>query len=134
VDPGRPLPYARGDLDQILATGFGLDAGKVRELATRHGLVGALASLSVPQRPADRFEPAALESLKASLDDAVTARTADVLGAQGPTGPGGIGPVGPIRPRAAAEARAPDALDRLLERAGRMTGPTPATPDSEEDR
>jgi hypothetical protein len=133
VDPGRPLPYARGDLDQILATGFGLDAAKVRELTARHGLVGALASLSVPQRPADRFEPAALESLKASLDDAVTARTADVLGAERPPGPGGIGPVGPVRPRAAAGTRAPDALDRLLERAGRFTGPAPATPDTEDD-
>lgn len=110
ADPGRPLTYARGDVDEIIASGFGLDVRKVRELSSKLGPVKALASLQVPQVPSREFDAQALDRLKAGLDDMVTNLTADVIKTATPGGPGGIGPV-----RASGAAPARDALDDLID-------------------
>jgi hypothetical protein len=106
ADPGRPLTYAVGDLDAIIATGFGIDLAKVRELSNSVGAAGALGSVAVPQRPAGAFDGPSADRLRAALSDAVGAMTADVVKA------GVIG-----RPGLARRARGPDALDALIEAA-----------------
>jgi hypothetical protein len=105
ADPGRPIEYLRGDLDQIIATGFGLDLARVRELSSNFGTLGALASLPVPQGAAERFDAAAAEGLKAGLAAAVNGVVADALKLGNSPGPGGK------KPRASARR---DALDDLL--------------------
>jgi hypothetical protein len=110
ADPGRPLTYVRGDLDEVLANGFGLDAAAIRKRAGTIGAQGALAEVTVPVHRGD-FSSKELTPLKAALDETVTAVASDVLKRPEPGGVAG----GPIR----RQRRGPDALDRLLSAASR---------------
>jgi hypothetical protein len=109
-DPGRPLTFLKGDLDQIIAEGFGFSLAEVRKIAPSVGVAGALHSVAVPQASAASFDKGAGVQLRATLSSAVDQLTGHVVG------PAGAGPGGVIPGIAVAEAaeRAPDALDELL--------------------
>jgi hypothetical protein len=117
VDPGRPLNYLDGDVDQIIAEGFGIPLGRVRELSSRIGVVSALDTIAVPEAQAMQLDAAAGVRLRDALEDAVDVIAAGAITRTTTpiTGPvGGVGGFGAAR-------RAPehDALDDLLERAAR---------------
>jgi hypothetical protein len=121
VDPGRPLTYARGDLNKLIADGLGFSLDQVTKAAQRIGVVAALAD--TPAASTDQREPAltgsAFAALQSDLDQTVNSIAADVLKtAPGPAAPGPAapGPAAPAAPAAAApRRRTKDALDRLLE-------------------
>ena len=92
ADPGRPLKYVRGDIDEVLADGFGLDAAAIRKRADSIGAQGALAEVTVPVHHGD-FGGKELMPLKAALDQAVVDVASDVLKRRPPGTVGG----GPIR-------------------------------------
>jgi hypothetical protein len=103
ADPGRPLKYLTGDLDQIIADGFGFSLTAVRSASTTLGVVAALNKIAVPQGTAARFDPASTSNLKTALGAAVDQLTAGV------TSTGSAIPSTGIAPN-----RATDALDALL--------------------
>jgi hypothetical protein len=70
-DPGRPLTYLTGDLDQIIANGFGFSLEAVRKVASTAGPVAALNAEAVPQTAATGFDAAAGTQLRASLSNIV---------------------------------------------------------------
>ena len=106
VDPGRPLSYLTGNLDQIIASGFGFSLDEVRKNASTLGLTAALASAAVPRAANARFDPAAAAQLKDGLASAVEEATAGALPQRGPLG-------------APTKEAARDALDDLLDAAVR---------------
>lgn len=114
VDPGRPLTYLRGDLDQIIADGFGFSLDVVRRLSPQLGVAGALHTLAVPQAPAVRFDPAAATNLRAGL-----AATVDQLADSAINRIQGPQAAGPEEPKPLADAQPRDALDELLDAAAR---------------
>jgi hypothetical protein len=102
LGPSRPLADAGraidvdGDVDEIIATGFGFSLDAVRAAAGRIGALAALQQTSVPgSDPAEvpRFDGAAADRLRARLDDSVTRMVSDALrgrfGTHGPNGPVG---------------------------------------------
>jgi hypothetical protein len=97
VDPGRPLDFPDGDLDQVIAAGLGLDFEALQRKAKRLGIVGALVSTAVQvgAQPDPALGGPAFAGLQADLDRQVGALVAQS---------GGTG----IR------AAAADALDDLL--------------------
>ena len=105
VDAGRPLTYAEGNLDALVADGLGFSLDAVVEAAKQVGVVAALADAAVAA--ADERDPSlqggAIAPLQAELDHAVGSLAADVLKVQ---------PV-PSTARAAAPER--DALDQLID-------------------
>jgi hypothetical protein len=107
VDPGRPLTYAQGDLDMLVADGLGLSLDAVTKAAEHVGIVAALAD--TPVAAVDRRDPAlagaGFAALQAEVDRAVASLAADVL--KGTPAPAAEAPQ-------AAERRT-DALDRLLD-------------------
>jgi hypothetical protein len=124
ADPGRPLTYLDGDLDEIVAAGFGIPLERVRDLASRVGVVSALNSVAVPEAGARRFGRADAEALRRGLAGAVDEITAGVLATRvvQPVR-GGLAEV--LTPRAAAlagETEGRDALDELLDAASRTKG------------
>jgi hypothetical protein len=116
VDPGRPLTYAEGDLDRIVADGLGISLDAVRRSAKEVGAVAALAGTPVAAvDPGQRGEAAGAAALHADLDQAVAARAAQALPPHDPAEP----PPGPVRPpRSGPPIRPPgrDALDHLIDR------------------
>jgi hypothetical protein len=111
VDPGRPLTYARGDLDKLVADGLGFSLEAVTKVARQVGIVAALADSSVAS--ADEREGAltgpAIAALQSNLDRAIDSLAADVLK---------HGPAPPDRDVAVqAPSKRPrkDDLDRLLD-------------------
>ena len=75
VDPGRPLNYLTGNLEQVIAEGFGFSLDVVRK-APAGGIAAALNNGAVPQGPAQRFEPRASAHLREALSAAVDELTA----------------------------------------------------------
>jgi hypothetical protein len=70
VDPGRPL-HVRGDLDQLVASGLGLDLAAVRKLAGSVGLEAALQAARVPvgrQEGGDDTDELTLRRLEGALE------------------------------------------------------------------
>ena len=110
ADPGRPLTYVKGDLDEVLGNGFGFDADAIRERAYSIGAQAALAEVTVPVHQGG-FGANDLTPLKAALDQAVTDVASDVLQGTRPAGPSGGA--------SALRRQRPDALDALLANATR---------------
>jgi hypothetical protein len=110
VDPGRPLTYLAGNLEQIIADGFGFSLDAVRGARSSQAVVAALNKVAVPQASTARFDNAAAAQLKAGLSAAVDQLTGGAISGTGST----IGTTGPglAQPQ-------PDALDDLLEAAVR---------------
>lgn len=114
ADPGRPLPVS-GDLDELIATGLGLDLRTLRKQAETVGVLAALEGTGVPlalkagQTPDEKLVVPALrtalqDELQGTLEVAVPTRVRPVRGQR--------------RGRArAAAAPAPDALDSLIAQA-----------------
>ena len=92
VDPGRPLRYAEGDLDALVADGLGFSLDSVRRASERVGVVAALAGTGVAT--VDERDPsldgAAMAALRTDLDGAVASLAADVLKVRDAPAPGGI--------------------------------------------
>jgi hypothetical protein len=104
ADPGRQVAV-RGNLDEMIAEGLGLDLTAVRKMADQVGVAAALAGANVPvaERRAD------VSVLRTALETEL-AHVIDVA-APVPVVRGGVG-------RARAQAPpAPDALDELIKRA-----------------
>jgi hypothetical protein len=97
VDPGRPLDFLDGNLDQVIAAGLGLDFEALQRNAKRLGIVGALVrtAVQVGAQPDPALGGPAFTGLQADLDRQVGALVAQ----SGRTGIGGA---------------AADALDDLL--------------------
>jgi len=97
VDPGRPLDFLDGNLDQVIAAGLGLDFEALQRNAKRLGIVGALVrtAVQVGAQPDPALGGPAFAGLQADLDRQVGALVAQ----SGRTGIGGA---------------AADALDDLL--------------------
>lgn len=104
ADPGREVAV-RGDLDQVIAEGLGLDLTAVRRMAEEVGVAAALAGANVPI--ADRR--ADVTALRTALETEL-AHVIDVAA------PPRVVQRGARRARAQAPP-APDALDELIERA-----------------
>lgn len=114
ADPGRPMTYLAGNLDQIIADGFGFSLQAVRAATTVQGVITALNKTAVPQASGARFDTSSAASLKTALSSAVDELAAGAVGGKGVTrGPG-------LRDRSVS-GREPeaDALDQLLESAAR---------------
>ena len=117
ADPGREIAV-RGELDQVIADGLGIDLAAVRKVANQVGIVAALQRSAVPV--ADARPDAA--ALRGALDREL----ASVIGVAAPqTAVGGIGSIGSTggvgertRTTRAEAPREPDALDTLIGRAG----------------
>jgi hypothetical protein len=112
ADPGRPLAYLTGDVDQIIADGFGFSLEAVRKLASTAGAAAALNSVAVPQATAATFDRAAGVQLRASLSSVVDELTEGAISRAGLSGT----PLGASL--AIAESRR-DALDELLDAAAK---------------
>jgi hypothetical protein len=123
VDPGRPLHYADGDLDRLVADGLGISLDAVRRAAKQVGAVAALAGTPVATAdPGRRDEGVGTDALHADLDEAVASLAAQALPPRGPVAPP-PGPVqpphGPVQPpRSGPPVHPPgrDALDHLIDR------------------
>jgi hypothetical protein len=110
VDPGRPLTYLAGNLDQIIADGFGFSLDAVRGARSSQEVVSALNRIAVPQASVARFtQPSA--ALKAGLSAAVDQLVVGAISGTGST----LG----TRTGAAMAPPQRDALDELLEAAAR---------------
>jgi hypothetical protein len=105
ADPGRPLRYLTGNLDDIIASGFGIQLDTVRTATSALGVAAALSKISVPQA-GTRFDSTANANLRAGLSAAVERLASGAL--KGPSGPAAFAP-----------ATAADALDDLLATASR---------------
>jgi len=127
VDPGRPLTFVDGDLDQAIADGFGFSLDAVRRRADQVGVAAALAATAVPvgKPPEPTLEGTSFDALRGALDARVDTLARQVL--KQPD----------VRPSGARRARrqpvraplteplppdAPDALDALLDRLGEGGG------------
>jgi hypothetical protein len=110
VDPGRPLRYLAGNLDQIIADGFGFSLDALRGARSSQEVVSALNRIAVPQASVGRFtQPDA--ALKAGLSAAVNQLVGGTISGTGAT----LG----TRTGAAMAPPQRDALDELLEAAAR---------------
>ena len=110
-DPGRPLTYLTGDVDQIIASGFGISLDAVRKVASTAGVVAALNGVAVPQTAATTFDAAAGTQLKSNLSNVVDQLTAGSISSAtaGTLVPGSFDIAEPER----------DALDDLIDKASK---------------
>ncbi|MGI5143556.1 MULTISPECIES: hypothetical protein [unclassified Streptomyces] len=78
ADPGRPLDFLDGNLDQVIAAGLGLDFEALQQKAERLSIVGALVSTAVPvgAQPDPALGGPAFSGLQADLDRQVGALVA----------------------------------------------------------
>jgi hypothetical protein len=111
ADPGRAL-VVRGDLDDVIAGGLGIDIESVRKVGEQIGLLAAVAQAEVPiASPLGQIEFD--KQIVAGMRGALDAALGQVLGVAAPT-------VQQVTTRArgarAAAPPPPDALDELLER------------------
>lgn len=123
VDPGRPL-QVRGDLDQVVAAGLGLDLEAVRELAGRVGLEAALQASSVPlgEQEGEVADQATVRRLAGALETRLSQGLLTAMGGSGArrawTGERGEEGRREVRRRGPAPSeRFQDALDDLVDRA-----------------
>lgn len=109
ADPGREV-LVRGDLDEVISGGLGIDLAKVRKVGAQIGVLAAVEQTRAPvaSKPgAAKLDAQALAGLRGALSSEL-ARVADVAA------PTLRGPVGP----AVRGAQAPtDALDDVIDRA-----------------
>jgi hypothetical protein len=110
ADPGREIGI-KGDLDEVIAVGLGMDLGAVRKMAERVGVVAAVAGSAVPVAPVatEGHDERALAGLRGALDSTLQGMleiAAPRLRRQTPGGRAGAARNEPVR----------DALDDLLER------------------
>lgn len=111
ADPGRPLAYLAGNLDQVIADGFGFSLDAVRKVSSSLGVVEALNRVAVPQGTAQRFDPGSATHLRAGISAAVDRLTAGAIAAA-------VTPGKPVSAKSVREmAPHGDALDALLEAA-----------------
>jgi hypothetical protein len=99
ADPGRPLQYLTGDLDDLIAAGFGIKLDTVRAAKSALGVAAALSKIAVPQTTAT-FDANAAAHLTAGLSATVERIASIAIKATPPAG--------------VALAVVPDALDALL--------------------
>ncbi len=78
VDPGRPIDAIRGNFEEIIATGFGLEVERVRA-ALNDGNVSALEEVAVPSNVGDDLAPSTLGHLSQGLDAVLEHLTNDAL-------------------------------------------------------
>lgn len=105
ADPGRELSV-RGDLDELICEGLGIDLAAVREAGEQVGILASIAQAQVPiaSRPgAGKLDDQAL----AGLHDALTGELARVAGVAAP----------PIKRGVRRAQRPADALDDAIARA-----------------
>jgi hypothetical protein len=110
ADPGREI-VVRGDLDEVIAGGLGIDLAAVRRMGNEVGVMAALASAEVPIANAPgnlEFDERALGALRGAL----ASELGSVLGVAAPRR---ILDTQSRRGRTAAPP--PDPLDELIERA-----------------
>jgi len=112
VDPGRPLKYLAGNLDQVIADGFGFSLDVVRGASSSQAIVAALNKAAVPQATAARFDPGSSANLKAALSAAVDELTSGAIATHGGTLGTNVG--GVLHQPSPGGG---DALDELLEAA-----------------
>lgn len=113
ADAGRPIEL-KGRLDQVVATGLGIDLAAVTRTADSLGMAAALAATDVTLAHSEgRFDPAVVEGLRATLD----AEVARVAFRAAPTIKSAPVPKGRRRARPPAPEVVADALDDLLGRA-----------------
>jgi hypothetical protein len=106
VDPGRPIPYLTGDVDQIIATGFNIPLADVRKVMSTVGPVAALNQVAVQAAPAPAPDAASTIHLRATLSNVVEQLTANST-LKTPVSRG-------VQSNAEREGEAADALDELL--------------------
>ena len=116
ADPGRPLKVS-GDLDQLIATGLGVDLAALKKRADAVGTLAALAQTEVPLAlpPGRDLPPAVLAPVLRNALAAELRRTL-VVAVPGKVA-GGPGATVATGMAARAPRGGPDALDRLLEAA-----------------
>ncbi len=104
ADPGREIGV-RGDLDEMIAVGLGMDLAAVRKTAERVGMVAAVAASAVPVAPVavEGRDERAVAGLRDALDGALQ----EVLEIAAPS-------LRRQAPRGARPEPARDALDDLL--------------------
>jgi hypothetical protein len=114
ADPGRPLDV-KGNLDQVIAEGLGIDLNVVRRTSKQLGIVQALAQARVPVANPDGSKVLDARGA-ATLRGAVDMTLNQVANVAAPPKPVVIRDA--HRPRDIERAAAPaDALDELIERA-----------------
>ena len=109
-DPGRPIDV-RGELDEAVATGLGLDLASLRKRGSQVGMLAALEATDVPVAVDEGRVPgeAGVQALHAALDRTVDAAVGIALG---------VRDHGPVREgRRLQDVPEHDALDDLLARA-----------------
>lgn len=106
ADPGRGIGLD-GDLDELVAVGFGTSLAAIREASARVGLLGALHQTGVPVADQREFDRAAAQQLRLGLTDAVQRLFADAVPGHGVDR--GVG--------SDAGTAARDVLDELIEAA-----------------
>jgi hypothetical protein len=81
VDPGRPLTYATGDLDKLVADGLGISLPAITEAAKQVGIVAALADaqVAVASPPEGVLSGPGFAALSGEVDHAVEVVADDVL-------------------------------------------------------
>jgi hypothetical protein len=109
ADPGRPL-VVRGDLDEVVAAGLGIDVGAIRKVGAQIGVLAAVAQTKVPVADVGVLGDQSLTALHGAL----ASELGTVLGVAAP--PAVIGRRRP-GPADAEEAGTRDALDELIARA-----------------
>lgn len=113
ADPGREL-LVKGDLDQVIATGLGLDLAAVRKTSDQIGIVAAVAQATVPIANASGTIELDAPTI-AGMRGALMTELSHTLGIAAPQLVQKFATT--KAPRVGAARRAPDALDALLERA-----------------
>jgi hypothetical protein len=116
ADPGRELTV-QGDLDQIIASGLGLDLGTMRKTSDQIGIVAAVAAAQVPIANASgtiKLDQSTLAGMRGAL----MSELSYALGIAAPQVAGKFTTAAAKRTtrRAGQRVPEPDALDALLER------------------
>jgi hypothetical protein len=109
ADPGREL-LVRGDLDEVISGGLGLDLAAVRKLGESIGIVAAVAQAQVPVAGSPgtgKLDEQALAGLRGAL----SGELARVAGVAVPT------TVPPVGPGVRGAQPPPDGLDDVIDRA-----------------
>ena len=117
ADPGRPL-NVKGDLDQVIADGLGIDLNAVKKTSSQLGIVQALAQASVPVANPDGskvLDAHGLSALRGALATTLT-RVANIAAPKAVTPPTVL-THGLASQRARDLEVAPDPLDQLIGRA-----------------
>lgn len=116
VDPGRPL-QVRGDLDEVVATGLGLDLARVRKLAGSVGLEAALQASGVPvaQQEGEVTDELTVRRLESALEARLAQGLLTAVGKG--RSPLRTAAPGTRRTSRTAAGPVPDALDDLIDAA-----------------